>query len=63
LELIFFYGMSYSTDVNTHIHTSTYPYEFMHAYPILMSTFERLDRFDLKIYEVDQRAYRCPLKE
>jgi hypothetical protein len=55
--------MSYSTDANTHIHTSTYPYEFMYVYPILMSTFERLDRFDLKIYEVDQRAYRYSLKE
>jgi hypothetical protein len=31
---------------------STHPYKHMHAQPISMSTFERLSRLDLEIYEV-----------
>jgi hypothetical protein len=31
---------------------STHPYEYMHAYLIRMSTFERLSRLNLEIHEV-----------
>jgi hypothetical protein len=31
---------------------STHPYEHRHVHPTLMSTFKRLSRLDLKIYEV-----------
>jgi hypothetical protein len=30
----------------------THSYEYTHAHPILMSTSERLSRFNLEIYEV-----------
>jgi hypothetical protein len=42
----------HSTNVDTNIHMSTHPYKHMHAQPISMSTFERLSRLDLEIYEV-----------
>jgi hypothetical protein len=35
--------------------TSTLLYEYIHAHPISMSTFERLDRLDLEIHEVDHQ--------
>jgi hypothetical protein len=31
---------------------STYPYEHIHTYSILMNIFERLSRFDLEIHKV-----------
>jgi hypothetical protein len=42
----------HSTSVDTHTRMSTYPYEYTHAHPTLMSTSEKLSRFDLKIHEV-----------
>jgi hypothetical protein len=45
----------------------THPYEYMHAHPILMNTFEKLGRLDLEIHEVGheerRREHRLPLKE
>jgi hypothetical protein len=31
---------------------STHPYKHVHIHPISMSTFKRLSRLDLEIYEV-----------
>jgi hypothetical protein len=36
---------------------SIHPYEYMHIYPITMSTSERLIQLDLEIYEVDHQKY------
>jgi hypothetical protein len=41
-----------STNAYTHTRTGTHPYEHTHAHPTPMSTFERLSRLDLEIYEV-----------
>jgi hypothetical protein len=57
--IYFFFGMSHSTDADTHIWMITYPYEYMHIYPIFMGTSERLDGFDLEIHKVGQIAYHC----
>jgi hypothetical protein len=48
--LVFFEKHSINTD--THTRMSTHPYEYTNTHPILMSTSERLRRFDLKIHEV-----------
>jgi hypothetical protein len=50
--------MSHSTDAYTHTHTSTHCYEYTRVHPILMSTSKRLDRLDLEIHKVSQRASR-----
>jgi hypothetical protein len=42
---------------NTHTRTSTHPYECTHAHPTPMSTFVRLSRLDLEIYEVDHQEH------
>jgi hypothetical protein len=34
---------------------STHSYKYRHTYPISISTFERLDRFDFKIHKVDHQ--------
>jgi hypothetical protein len=55
----FFNGISHSINTDTHTCTSTHPYEYTHAHPTPMSTSKRLDRLDLEIHEVDQRAHHC----
>jgi hypothetical protein len=52
----FFLRMSHSTDVDTYTYMSTHPCEYTPAHLTSMSTL-RLDRFDLKIHKVGQRAY------
>jgi hypothetical protein len=47
-----FFFEKHSTNVDTHICTSTHPYEYTHAHHIPMSTSKRLSRLDLKIHEV-----------
>jgi hypothetical protein len=67
LESMVFFGMSHSTNADTHTRMSTHTYEYAH--PIPMSSSEILGRLDLQVYEVSQRASRyrrgchLPLKE
>jgi hypothetical protein len=56
---VFSFFILHSINVDTYIRTSTHPYEYMHACPTSMRTFERLDRLDLKRHEVGQIASRC----
>jgi hypothetical protein len=57
--IYFFGGILHSINTDTHTRMSTHPCEYMHAHPPPISTFERLSRLDLKVYEVSQRASRC----
>jgi hypothetical protein len=45
----------HSTNIDTHTHMSTYLYQYTHAHPTLMSTYERLSRLDLEIHKVDHQ--------
>jgi hypothetical protein len=47
--------MSHTIYINTHTRTITHPYKYIYAYPISMNTSKRLDQFDLKIHETDQK--------
>jgi hypothetical protein len=51
--------MSHSTNADSHTRTSNQLYEYTHAHPTHMSTFERLFRLDLEIHKVGQKTSRC----
>jgi hypothetical protein len=59
LLLAFFISQSTNIDTYTHINTHSYDYIHtlchIHVHPILMNTSKRLSRFDLEIYEVDEK--------
>jgi hypothetical protein len=38
---------------------STHSYEYTYIYPIYISTFEKLGRLNIRIYEVNQRISYC----
>jgi hypothetical protein len=48
--------MSQSIDTDTHKRASTHRYEYIHIHPTLINTFERINRFNLKIHEGGQRT-------
>jgi hypothetical protein len=43
----------YSINMNIYIRMITHSYEYIYTHPISMSISERLNRLNLKIYEVD----------
>jgi hypothetical protein len=45
----------HSINIDTYIRMSIHPYKYTHTYPTPMSTFKRLNQFDLKINEVDHQ--------
>jgi hypothetical protein len=55
---VHFFKDSTNTDIYTR--TNTYPYEYTHIHPILMSTSERLSRLDLEIHKVGHQK-RLPI--
>jgi hypothetical protein len=47
-----FFFEKHSINTDTHIYMSIYPYQYMYAHLILMSTSEKLSQLDLEIHEV-----------
>jgi hypothetical protein len=46
----------HNTNIDIYICMIIYLYEHTHTHPIFMSTFERLSRLDLEIYEVGHQV-------
>jgi hypothetical protein len=52
ISKVTFFCEKHSINIDTYIRMSTHLYEYMYVHSTPMSTFKRLNRFDLEIHEV-----------
>jgi hypothetical protein len=50
--VLFLFVEKHITNVNIHIRMNIYPYKYTYAHSSPINIFERLNRFNLQIYEV-----------